>query len=517
MKSGSGDTLSLWMATAELLERPALSENLTTDVCVVGAGIAGLSIAYHLAKAGKKVVVIDDGAVAGGETSRTTAHLSNAIDDRYYELEKVQGLEGSRIAAESHTAAISRIEQIIADENIMCDFLRLDGWLFLAPGKDGKELDKELAAAHRAGLTGVTKESQAPIINFNTGACLRFPGQAQFHPLKYINGLVSAIERLGGRVFCKTHADSIVDGRPARVRTGNGFEIRAAAVAVATNSPVNDRVEINTKQMPYRSYVVGARVPHDSVALGLFWDTDDPYHYARLQPMGSDSPSDERYDVLIVGGADHKTGQADDFEQRFSDLEGWTKERWPQVESFEFRWSGQVMETDDYVGFIGRNPLDENIYIATGDSGMGMTHGTIAGMLITDLILGRENPWAKLYDPARIRLRASGEWLKENLNSFAQYRDYVTPGEVSSVDEIAAGEGAVLRHGLAKIACYRDEAGVLHRHSAICPHLGAIVRWNGAEKTWDCPAHGSRFSPGGCVVNGPANSGLPKIDEEKAA
>ncbi len=212
--------------------------------------------------------------------------------------------------------------------------------------------------------------------------------------------------------------------------------------------------------------------------------------------------------MLIVGGEDHKTGQADDASERFGRLEAWTRDRFPAAEGVEFRWSGQVMEPVDGLALIGRNPGEQNIYVVTGDSGNGMTHGTIAGILLTDLILGRHNEWERLYDPSRITLRATQEFVKENLNAVAQFVDYATPGDVDGLNEIASGSGALIRSGLTKVAAYRDSQGVLHRCSAVCPHLGCIVDWNSAEKTWDCPCHGSRFDPYGNVLNGPANTGL---------
>lgn len=299
---------SIWAATAKMPIYPRLTENIQTQVCIVGAGIAGLSTAYHLTQAGKAVVVLDDGRLASGMTEVTTAHLANAIDDRYFEIERLHGEAGARLAAESHTAAIDRIESIVKKEQIDCDFERLDGYLLLAPGHKEELLDRELAAAQRAGLVDVDRLSAGPLPAFANAPCLRFPHQAQFHPLKYLAGLAKAIERDGGRLFTKSHADQIEGGEPARINVGK-YTVRADAVVVATNSPVNDVVAVHTKQAPYMTYVIGARVPRGSVARALYWDTQDPYHYIRLQNGRSRrNNAPPTYDVLIVGGEDHKSG-----------------------------------------------------------------------------------------------------------------------------------------------------------------------------------------------------------------
>lgn len=508
MKSESGKTRSVWMATVELPEPAALAANLLSDVCIVGAGIAGMTTAYLLAREGRSVIVLDDGRIGGGMTERTTAHLSNAIDDRYFEIERLHGEEGARLAAQSHTAAIDRIEAIVANEGIDCDFERLDGYLFLPPGESEVVLERELRAAHRAGLRDVTLVARAPIGSFDTGRCLRFPRQAQFHPLKYLAGLRRAIERDGGRIFGGTHASRMEGGDRARVETDSGYVVSAGAIVVATNTPVNDIVTIHAKQAPYTTYVIGARIPRGSVPRALYWDTADPYHYVRAQRVSG--TSGDEHEILLVGGEDHKSGQADDGDRRHSRLEAWARERFPTIERIEYRWSGQVMEPADGVAFIGRNPGDpRNVFVATGDSGMGMTHGTIAGILITDLIMGRECPWVPLYEPSRKTAGAFLEFAKETANVAAQYvEDYLTAGDVGAPEEIAQGEGAVIRRGITKLAVYRDERGALHERSAVCPHLGCVVSWNSLEKTWDCPCHGSKFDRYGRVINGPANSDL---------
>src|SRR5688500_2637368 len=508
METDNGRTRSVWMATADIRPESRLGTDAKADVCIVGAGIAGLSTAYHLTREGKKVIVLDDGPTAGGETARTTAHLVFYNDDGLSKVESLHGEEGLRLATESHSAAVDRIEQIARDEQIDCDFKRLDGYLFVTPGGQGLDfLKKELDAAHRIGLKDAHWIGRAPLKGFDTGKCLCYPRQGKFHPLKYLAALTEIIKQRGGEVHNSTHVASIEGGSPAKVTTSQGRVVTCDAVVVATNSPVNDRVAIHTKQHPYRTYVIGGRVPRGAVTDALYWDTLDPYHYVRLQPVdGKD------YDVLISGGEDHKTGQATDGERRWRDIERWTRERFPEMGEIEFRWSGQVFEPVDHLAYIGRNPMDKgNVFIATGDSGMGMTHGTIAGMLLTDLILGRKNPWEKLYDPARKPTSITDslkEYVKENVNVAAQYADWVTPGEVDSVDGIADDTGALLRQGLKKVAVYKDLTGTVHACSATCTHMGCVVSWNDVERTWDCPCHGSRFDPRGKVVNGPANADL---------
>jgi glycine/D-amino acid oxidase-like deaminating enzyme/nitrite reductase/ring-hydroxylating ferredoxin subunit len=508
--SSSGHTRSLWVDTADVPDFPALKRNARADVCVVGAGIAGMTTAYLLMKAGKKVVVIDDGPIAGGETSRTTAHLTWALDDRYYMLERAHGEQGARYAAESHMAAVHRIEGIVKLEGIDCDFERLDGYLFPSVHDDATKIDRELEATHHVGLVDVQRIERVPIPTFNAGPALRFPNQGQFHPLKYMAGLALAIKDGGGRIFCSSHVTKVEGGKEVSVETDEHHTVRADAVCVCTNASISDYVHTHTKQAAYRTYVCAFRVPRGSIPRALYWDTPWPYHYVRLQAV------DDIHDALIVGGEDHKTGQADDMEERWRCLEEWARERFPTIEGMTHRWSGQVLEPFDGMAFIGRNPDGaENVYMASGDSGNGMTHGTVAGMLLTDLVMGRENPWEKLYDPKRIRVERSTliDFLKENINVAAQYLDYVKPGEVKSLEDIPRGEGRVIGRGKHKIAAYRDDDGKIHERSAVCTHLGCIVDWNPGEKSWDCPCHGSRFDPTGTVLNGPAISELKPVEE----
>jgi glycine/D-amino acid oxidase-like deaminating enzyme/nitrite reductase/ring-hydroxylating ferredoxin subunit len=515
MNASSGRSASIWSASADLPSRPGLQANADTDVCIVGAGIAGLTTAYLLART-RRVIVLDDGPIAGGETGRTTAHIASALDDRYFDLEKLHGEDGARLAAESHTAAITQIEEIVRKEDIDCGFERVDGYLFAPPGGDPGEFDKilekELAAVQRAGLTDVRRVDRVPIPLLPKGPALLFPRQAQFHPVRYVAGLVEAIERRGGVVRCGTHVKRVDGGNLARIETSDGYVVTAGAVVVATNSPVIDRVAIHTKQAAYRTYVIAARIEPHAVPRALYWDLcqeaqgsecppRSPYHYVRLSSRVNPTH-------LIVGAEDHKTGQSGSAAERFTRLEEWTRQRFP-IQEIRYRWSGQVLEPVDSLAFIGRNPMDaDNVYIATGDSGNGMTHGTIAGMLLRDLIEKRANPWENLYSPSRLSFSGGAEFLKQNLNVAAQYADWVKPATFENAEQLKWGEGGIVRWGLAKLACYRDEAGNLHERSAVCVHLGCLVRWNAFERSWDCPCHGSRFDTEGRVVNGPANKDL---------
>lgn len=491
-----------WRAQAELPEFAPLAADVQTDVCVIGAGIAGLTTAYLLRRAGLSVVVLEANSLGGGETSHTTAHLSSVLDDRFAVLERIHGAEAARLAAASHAAAIDRIQALVEAEEIHCDFQRVDGYLFRPPNESHEILDRERDAARRAGLQ-VEYVPRAPMA-FHTGPCLRFPNQGQIQPLQYLAGLARAVSARGGQIFVGTRAHSVEGGSPAKVQTPGGLVTANRGVVVATNSPFIDRVTIHTKQAPYHTYVVGLAVPAGSVERVLYWDTADPYHYVRLQSNYANGR-----DLLIVGGEDHKAGQAADQWERFERLTTWAREHFPMIEEVVYRWSGQVMETIDGLAFIGRNPGDApNVYIATGDSGMGMTHGTIAGMLLTDLITGNTNPWADLYAPSRKPVLSAWTFARENLNVATQYLDWFTGGDVTDTTTVVPGKGAVVRRGLLKVAVYRDEHGTATECSAVCPHLGCIVAWNDIEKTWDCPCHGSRFHADGTLRNGPAMTGL---------
>ncbi|MES1980951.1 MAG: FAD-dependent oxidoreductase [Pseudomonadota bacterium] len=490
---------SVWMSTSSVPRFPAMAENSICDVCVIGAGIAGLTTAYLLSKQGKSVILIDAVGVGAGETARTTAHFMPP-DDRYFEIARGFGADKARLVADSFQQATDLVEAIARDEQIDCEFERLDGYLYTPDGKDAATIDKEYQAAHNAHVA-VERIDQVPGLSFPTGPAIRFLNQAQFHPLKYLSGLAAALERNGGRIFGETRALSIRDDAERKSVITTRGEITAGSVVVATNTPFNDRAVMHTKQAGYMSYVVGLRVAKGSVPRILLWDTGDPYYYVRLETPEPDAD----HEILVVGGADHKVGQDEHPEHRYDELEAWTRALYPMAGQVEYRWCGIVMEPADGVAFLGRNPMDDkHVYIITGDSGTGMTHCTAGAMLVTDLICGRSNPWTGLYDPSRKPIHGLSEFVKEQANVMVQYGDWLNGGEVDSVSDIPPDSGAIVRDGLTKLAIYRDTKGELVSLSAVCTHLGCIVSWNSAEKTWDCPCHASRFDVTGKVLHGPA-------------
>ena len=501
---------SIWQATTTLPTFPPLEGDVETDVCVIGAGIAGLTTAYLLTEQNQKVMLIDAHAIGTGETGRTTAHFFPP-DEWYHNIEKDFGADHATLVANSFSKAVDLVETIIGNEQIDCSFERLNGYLYAFSEKDFKNIEKEFDAARRAGVA-VQKLEQVPGISFTTGPCIQYPNQAQFHPLNYLKGLAKAFVRNNGVIHCGTRALKIEGDKLMQTVSTNNGKITAKSVVVATNTPFNNKVVMHTKQAAYRTYVIGVRVPKKSVPRILMWDTGDPYYYVRLETPDSESGSE----ILIVGGRDHKVGQDVHPEHRYDEIEQWVRERFPMAQSVEYRWSGEVIEPSDGPAFLGHNPMDDNnVYVITGDSGNGMTHGTIGGMIITDLIMGRHNPWIPLYNPARKVIHGISDFVTEQANTLVQYSDWLKGGEVDSVQDISAGQGAIVQDGSHKWAVYRDDQGELHAVSAKCTHLGCVVHFNSAERSWDCPCHGSRFDTNGEVLHGPASTPLAIVNLTK--
>ncbi len=474
-----------------------LEQNITTQVCVVGGGIAGVSAAYQLAKRGFKVTLIEAFQLASGQTDRTTAHLTTQLEEQFLELVKMHGKESTRLFHEAHRSAIQTIETICETENISCDFKRLNGYLFRGENFSEKNLLEEKKAAHECGIE-LDFVAETPLLREGISS-LKFENQAQFNPIKYISGLVRVLGDLGVSIFEGTHIRHLNNTQSdlTTLTTDNGFEIKANYVVVATDTPISTRFSIHSKQFAYRTYAVAFQVSQSPMEEVLLWDTEDPYHYVRF--VG---------DTLVVGGADHRTGQSPE-KDPFYEIEDWTRQNFSFVGDVCWKWSGQVFEPADQLPYIGKNPgLESNIFIITGASGVGMTTGTFGSLLISDLIEGKENPYASLFDPNRAPMHGVGEYMMENVNVAFQYKDWITPSQVKRREDIPEDSGSLLRDGLSKSCVYHAQGENFETKSAVCPHLGGIVHWNDIEKTWDCPCHGSRFNTEGKVIEGPSLSNL---------
>ena len=507
-RTTTGTHPSLWVETSPLTSFPKLTTDLEVDVAIVGGGIAGVTAAAQLRRAGASVAIVDAGRIGEGETGNTSAHLATHHDLYYRDTISRFGLEGATLAAQSRMAAIDTIEAFSRSLSIPCSFERVPAYLYTDRDEDVESLYAEEEACRRVGVA-CSFVSEVPL-PFQTVGALRFDRQAQFHPRRYLLALLHSLIGPRCRVFESTRVHQVESGSPCRVVT-SGNVITAKQVIVATNVPINNRVFLITKLASYRSYVIGARVPASFAARALFWDTLDPYHYVRMHAL------DDGMSLLIVGGEDHKTGTEDDPKACFSRLEEWTRARFP-VTSIDHRWSGQIVEPADGLPYIGHNALESNVFVATGFSGDGLTNGTLAGVLLADQILGRDNPWGALYAATRVKPLASvKEFVSENVDFPAHFvGDLFKSPQARSVDEVHPGDGKLVRVGSKRLAVYREPNGALHAFSPACPHMGCFVKFNGAEKSWDCPCHGSRFAcDSGQVLNGPATHGLAprELDE----
>jgi glycine/D-amino acid oxidase-like deaminating enzyme/nitrite reductase/ring-hydroxylating ferredoxin subunit len=491
---------SPWTSGAGLPPFDPLKGDLQVDVAIVGGGITGLSAATLLADAGKTVAIIDAHRIAHGESARTTAHLTAYPDRGISELRSRFGDEKARAVWDSGRAALQQIEQWVAARNIACDLARVPGFICTEDADRVATFRDEHEAALALDIPADFTVGPGPL-HAGVRASIRFDDQAQFHPVAYLQSLARGLRERGVRMFEGTPALQVLDESVPVVATRSG-SIRARDVIVAANVPVNNRVLLHTKIAAYRSYALGLRVV-GPLPSRLVWDDLDPYHYVRSHVL-------DGRPLLLVGGEDHRTGEAVDTRQRFDALEAWARARFP-VESVEYSWSGQIIESVDGLPYIGRNSFSKHVWEATGYGGNGMTFGTLAGMLLHDLIVGKTNPWSELYQATRVTPLASArDYLKENA-AFPKHFVLDRLKTSGDVEALPRGSGGVFRVLGRKAAVYKDHAGELHAVDATCPHLGCQVEFNEAETTWDCPCHGSRFDIAGRVLNGPAVEELHAI------
>jgi glycine/D-amino acid oxidase-like deaminating enzyme/nitrite reductase/ring-hydroxylating ferredoxin subunit len=498
-------TNSVWSEATPAPPYPPLAGNVGVDVAVVGGGITGITAALLLARAGRRVAVIEARRIGKGETGKTTAHLTEALDVPYHTLMSRFGLDGARLAAAGQRAAIERIATFAEECGIPCDFRRVSGFAFAETKADRAVLEREAGAAQRLGVAAVLVD-HAPL-PFSIAGALRFENQATIHPRLYLQGLERAFVAMRGQIFEDTQVVAIDEGDPCRVISDRGV-VAARDVIVAAHVPIVNRFLLHAKLAAYRTYVVGVELGGDAgVGDGLYWDMGDPYHYIRPHTIGG-----RRY--LLVGGEDHKVGEADDTTAPFERLESYVRVRFARdVAPTDYRWSGQIVESADGLPYVGRNSLSQNVYVATGYAGNGITQGTLAATVLADQISGVANPFGELLDATRIKPFASaGAVLSENLDYPKHLlADRLVAGMDSGVAAIAAippGEGRVVSLGGEKLAVYRNANGQVGALSPVCTHLGCLVHWNTTEKSWDCPCHGSRFDPHGRVLNGPAVAAL---------
>jgi glycine/D-amino acid oxidase-like deaminating enzyme/nitrite reductase/ring-hydroxylating ferredoxin subunit len=501
---------SLWK-NVTLPEFPALQRDIDVDVLIVGAGLTGITTAYLMGQEGIRVALIDREKVASADSARTTAHLTYVTDERLHQLASKFGAEAARKFWEGGIVAIDTIERIIEETGNDAEFVRVPGYLHARIGqmprpRDIEALQKDAELAQSFGFDATYADRTA----YSNMPGVRFAQQAKFHPRRYLNGLLSVIQQQDGQVFENTTFESVDDGDPMTVQA-NGHKIRCKYLVIATHNPRMGKKGVltaslfQTKLALYTTYVLGARMPLGTVPEGLYWDTGDPYEYLRIEER-------DDHQFAIFGGADVKTGQDGNVEEVFERLTRRIHEVLPQAR-VERRWLGQVIETDDGMPFIGENEKRE--FIATGFGGNGWTLGTLSALMARDRFLSRNNPWSTLLSVGRSPFHG-GAWryVQENAD-FPYYfvRDRLRSPELESPDQVGNAEGRIVSFRGRKVAAYRDDSGKLTLLAPQCTHLKCLVKWNSADRTWDCPCHGSRFRPTGDVLAGPAEQPLQRLHE----
>lgn len=496
---------SFWIASTEATAYPRLTEDGTADVVVIGAGIAGLCTAWEVLKTGRTVAVLEADRVAAGVTGHTTAKLTALHTLVYSRLAATVGLDGARAYARTQQEAVDDVERTARELDIDCDFERVPAFTYAETEEHAVKVRDEADAAAAAGLAAsFVTDTRLPFV---VRGAVRVDDQAQFHPRKYLIGLAEAIVARGGRIYERTRVVGLDEGAPCRVRTEDGTTMTTGAVVVATHYPVFDRALLFTRLESTRELVVGARLRADDDLAGCYVTPEGRTRSLRTAPL------DDGHRLLIVTGEKFTPG-ADGVADRFDTLLRWTRERFPDAEPM-YRWAAQDNSTPDHRPFIGPlHPLARNTYVATGFAGWGMSNGVVAGRLLAQTIDGKRPEYADLYDPRRLHPLREAPQMAKLATTVARHLvgDRLGCPRGDSPDELAPGTGAVLRVRGQRCAVYRDDDGELHAVSATCTHLGCIVSFNDAERAWECPCHGSRFTVDGAVLHGPATRPLPPQD-----
>jgi glycine/D-amino acid oxidase-like deaminating enzyme/nitrite reductase/ring-hydroxylating ferredoxin subunit len=495
---------SFWIGTTPETDYPTLGDGIEVDVAVVGAGITGITAAALLKREGKSVALLESKRIVRGATGYTTAKVTAGHGLSYGQIRKKHGDDGARLYAESNLAAIERIAQLCEEGGIDCDFERRANYVYAESDEEAQQVEQEVEVQRRAGLpVSLVRETPLP---YPVAAAVRMDDQAQFHPRKYLLALAATIPGDGSHVFEQTRVQTVKHGEPCEVIADQGV-VRARDVFVATHLPILDRGLFFAKTYPHRSYALAAPIDPGDAPDGMFINAGTPTRSIRTMRDG------ERL-YLNVGGNGHKPG-AEDEPPKYEELEEFLRRHWPSAGEVEYRWSTQDYMPHDKVPYIGRLRRGaRHLYTATGYQKWGMTNGTVAALIVSDAILGRENPWAELYDAKRIKpLAALPGFVKENASAGLHFfADRLKAPEKRSAEDVAPGEGAIVGGRGRKTAVYRDEDGTVHALSPVCRHLYCHVDWNAAERSWDCPCHGSRYAADGRVIQGPATEDLKPRD-----
>ncbi|HEX2057976.1 MAG TPA: FAD-dependent oxidoreductase [Actinomycetota bacterium] len=491
----SGHNRSYWVESTPDVTFQPLTSDLRVECAVIGGGITGLTTALLLQRAGMKVAVVEMDGIARGVSGYTTAKVTSLQGTVYSQLEGKHGREAAALYAASNEAALALVASLVREHSIECDFETKSNYTYCEDPSDVSKIEQEAEAASGAGLpVELVHETDLP---FEVAAAVRLDGQAQFHPRKYLLGLVEELRRGGCLFFDDTRATGVDEGDPCVVETTGGT-VRADYVVVATHYTFLDRSMMFPRVHPARSYAMVGPVPAGNVPAGMYLSTE-PSWSVRSVRVGDET-------LVLTGGSGHNVGQHYDTEERYAQLESWSRSKLGMTE-VRYRWSTQDGSSVDTLPYIGRlTPLSKRVFTATAFRKWGMTNGTLAGMIMSDLITGTENQWAPLFDPHRATLKASAtKFAKENVKVAGHwFGDRLKHPQSGVPGDLAPGEAAVSGTGAGQVAVYRDESGELHKVSAVCTHLGCIVTWNNAERTWDCPCHGSRYDFKGKVIQGPA-------------
>lgn len=505
----AGKFLSLWTATSAASSYAALDVDLDVDVAVIGGGIAGLTAALALKRAGQTVAVLEAARVGTGVTGNTTGKVTSLHRLAYTELAGRHGAEAARIYGQANEAAIQHVAGTVAEEGIDCGFRRVSNYTYAESDATLARVREEAVLADRLGLpASFTTEVPLP---FAVNGAVRFDGQAQVHALKYVQGLARAVDGDGSFVFEETPAQGFRDGSPAVVVTDRG-SVRAREIIVATNMPFGDQGVFAERCYLHRSYIVAGRTalpPLDSTFLSV----DEPMR--SILTIDVDGTS-----YVLAGGEGHPASERSDSAERYRRLSSFARDRLG-ADEIVFRWSTQDAMPADGLPYVGRmSPEFRHVHVITGLRKWGLSNGTAAALILRDTLCGTHNPWAAVFDSTRVvestrSVRASDaapDAAPAATPDSAEPAAELT-GAAAATPDIARGkqvpgEGRVVDVNGAKTAVYLSPAGEASAVSAVCTHLGCTVGFNPADVTWDCPCHGSRFSTDGTVIQGPATRNL---------